>query len=137
MSYLLDTNVISELARSSPDANVVAWADRLPPETVHISALTLGEIRKGVESLKDGALRRRLEPWLEHGLSNWFENRILPIDAAVADCWGSLLAQMGRSVPAIDSLLAATALSHGLDLATRNTKDFQFPGLNIVNPWAA
>ena len=135
MSYLLDTNVISELVRTRPNPNVVEWIDGLPPEAFSLSVLSLGEIRKGVERLATGNRRERLIAWLEHDLLRWFGDRILPIDSVVADRWGLLVARMERSVPAIDSLLAATALTHGLTLATRNVGDFDFPDLNIVNPW--
>ena len=135
MSYLLDTNVLLELARAQPHERVLAWFDDVPDEALHISVLTLGEIRKGIEKLPASARRERLRVWLEHELTGWFGARILPIDAGVARRWGILNAQAGRTLPAIDSLLAATALHHGLRLVTRNVRDFAFPGLEIVNPW--
>ena len=135
MSYLLDTNVISELVLPKPAKAVLAWFENIPSEALHISVLTLGEIRKGVEGMPDGARREKLRLWLEHDLPDWFDTRILPVDSAVADRWGSLLAQVGRPVPSIDSLLAATALHHELRLVTRNQKDFDCPGLEVVNPW--
>jgi len=135
MSYLLDTNVISELVRPKPAKAVLAWFDNIPSEALHISVLTLGEIRRGVENLPDGARREKLRLWLEHDLADWFDTRILPVDTAVADRWGRLLALVGRPVPSIDSLLAATALHHELRIVTRNQKDFDYPGLEVVNPW--
>ena len=136
MSYLLDTNVISELVRAKPDARVVAWFREVPDETLHLSVLTLGEIRKGVEGLAAGARKEKLRVWLETELPGWFGDRLLAVDAAVADRWGRLLAQVGRPVAAVDSLLAATALHHELRLVTRNTADFDFPGLEVVDPWS-
>ena len=135
MSYLLDTNVISELVRPKPAKAVLAWFENIPSEALHISVLTLGEIRKGIENMPDGARREKLRLWLEHELVDWFGSRILAVDKAVADRWGRLIAQMGRPVPSIDSLLAATALHHELRLVTRNQKDFDYPGLEVVNPW--
>ena len=135
MSYLLDTNVISELVRLKPAKAVLAWFENIPSEALHISVLTLGEIRKGVEQMPDGARREKPRLWLEHDLADWFETRVLPIDIQVADRWGRLIAQMGRPVPSIDSLLAATALHHELRLVTRNQKDFDYSGLEVVNPW--
>jgi predicted nucleic acid-binding protein len=135
MSYLLDTNVISELVRPKPAKAVLAWFDNIPSEALHISVLTLGEIRKGVEQMPDSARREKLRLWLEHDLAGWFETRVLPIDNQVADRWGRLIAQMARPVPSIDSLLAATALHHELRLVTRNQKDFDYPGLEVINPW--
>jgi predicted nucleic acid-binding protein len=136
MSYLLDTNVISELVRPKPAKAVLAWFENIPSEALHISVLTLGEIRKGVEQMPDGARREKLRLWLEHDLAGWFETRVLPIDIQVADCWGRLIAQMRRPVPSIDSLLAATALHHELRLVTRNQKDFDYSGLEVINPWS-
>ncbi len=135
MSYLLDTNVMSDLVRLKPAKAVLAWFENIPSEALHISVLTLGEIRKGVEQMPDGARREKLRLWLEHDLADWFETRVLPIDIQVADRWGRLIAQMGRPVPSIDSLLAATALHHELRLVTRNQKDFDYPGLEVINPW--
>lgn len=135
MSYLIDTNVISELVRSKPDAAVLDWFANTPDDALFLSALTLGEIRKGVEKLVDIALREKLRLWLEHDLRGWFGPRILPIGPEVADHWGRLLAQAGRTVPAIDSLLAATALHHDLRMVTRNTRDFDYAGLEVINPW--
>jgi predicted nucleic acid-binding protein len=97
--------------------------------------LTIGELRKGVESLSDAKRKEKLRVWLENDLAEWFGERLLPVSVGVADLWGRLLAQVGRPRPAIDSLLAATALHHGLRIVTRNEKDFAFPGLEIVNPW--
>ncbi len=136
MSFLLDTNVISELVRARPDQNVTRWIDILPSEALFLSVLSLGEIRKGVEKLATGSRRDRLVTWLEHDLPTWFGDGILPVDALVADRWGILIGQTGRSVPAIDSLLAATALVHNLTLVTRNVGDFDFPDLKVFNPWS-
>jgi predicted nucleic acid-binding protein len=137
VSYLLDTNVISELVRPRPQAAVLDWFADTPNEALFLSVLTLGEIRKGVEKLNDAPRREKLRVWLEHDLRDWFGARILPVDAAVADRWGRLLAEAGRPLPSIDSLLAATALHHELRLVSRNARDFTYPGLVVVNPWGA
>jgi hypothetical protein len=135
VSYLLDTNVVSELVRSKPNRRVLSWFQSVPDDALHLSVLTLGEIRKGVEQLGASRRRERLRVWLEQDLVDWFGTRLLPIDNAVADRWGRLLAQVGRPLPAIDSLLAATAYHHQLRLITRNVDDFEFPGLEVINPW--
>lgn len=135
MSYLLDTSVVSELTRRRPDAKVVAWFGRTAEESLHLSVLSLGELRQGAEKVKSPARRERLRVFLERDLPARFEDRLLGVDAAVAERWGRLLAQVERSVPAIDSLLAATALAHGLRIVTRNPRDFRLPGLDVVNPW--
>ncbi len=135
MSYLLDTNVVSETIRRHQNKAVVEWLEQVPAEALFISVLTLGEIRKGVEALTDKKRREKLRLWLERELPVWFEDRVLPVDLAVAERWGRLLAQAGRPVPTIDSLLAATALHYELRLVTRNARDFDYPGLEVVNPW--
>ncbi|MBI4756742.1 MAG: type II toxin-antitoxin system VapC family toxin [Betaproteobacteria bacterium] len=135
MSYLVDTSVLSELRRRQPDSRVTEWFSRRPATTLFLSVLTLGEIRKGVEALPDGERRLRLLDWLEVELPAFFAGRILSVDVAAAHRWGRLQAQAGRSVPAIDSLLAATALHSGLVLVTRNVRDFMYPGLEVTNPW--
>lgn len=136
MSYLLDTNVISELVRKSPDRQVLAWFKNVPDSALHLSVLTIGEIRHGVERMVKGQKREKLRMWLELELPAWFEERILPVSLAVAERWGRLIAEQKGSVPAVDSLLAATALHNELRLVTRNDKNFAFPGLDVVNPWS-
>ena len=135
MSYLLDTNIVSETVRRNPNKAVIAWLDQLPGEALYVSVLTLGEIRKGIEGLTDRKRREKLRLWLEHELPAWFEGRVLPVDLPVADRWGRLLAEVGRPVSTIDSLLAATALYHELRLVTRNSGDFEYPGLEVINPF--
>ncbi len=135
MSYLLDTNVISELVKPRPDANVLRWFEGLPDRALHLSVLSLGEIRKGVEAMSSGARREKLRVWLEQELPAWFEERLLDVTPPIADRWGRLLAEASRPMPAIDSLLAATALTHSLRLVTRNSGDFEFAGLDVINPW--
>jgi toxin FitB len=136
MSYLLDTNVISEHSRPRPNAQVLAWLRALPIEEQFLSALSVGEIRNGVERLADKRKRERLRLWLERDLHELFGDRLLAVTALIADRWGRLRAEVRRSVPTIDSLLAATALQHDLRLVTRNEQDFKgYPGLVVVNPW--
>ena len=136
MSYLLDTNVLSELRRKSPDAGVVEWFTQRPASTLYLSVLTLGELRKGIEGLADTKRRMALTDWLETDLPGFFAGRILSIDTQVADRWGRLVAAAGRPLPAIDSLLGATAAQHGLSLVTWNERDFAGLGLDVINPWA-
>jgi hypothetical protein len=135
MSYLLDTNVVSETIRRRQNDLVIKWLKAVPPEALFVSVLTLGKIRRGIEGLTDQRRKEKLRLWLEHELPAWFEGRVLTIDLAIADRWGRLLAEVGRLVPTVDSLLAATALHHDLRLVTRNAKDFGYPGLEVINPW--
>ncbi|MBU3693375.1 MAG: type II toxin-antitoxin system VapC family toxin [Rhodocyclaceae bacterium] len=135
MSYLLDTNVLSELRRSEPQPAVVDWIASRKSASLYLSTLTLGEIRRGIDRLPESRRRMALEEWLEQELPQFFSERVLPVDAAVADRWGRMLASAGRPVPVIDSLLAATAVEHDLVLVTRNLRDFGFAGLRTFNPW--
>ncbi|OAI16794.1 recombinase [Methylomonas lenta] len=135
MSYLIDTNVLSELRRRDPNKGVIEWFEQRPATTLYLSVLTLGEIRKGIDSLVNDDRQLKLLDWLEVELPQFFSGRILNVDAYVSDRWGRLNAQMGRPIPAIDSLLAATALTHGLKLVTRNVRDFNYPELDVINPW--
>ena len=137
MSYLIDTNVISELVKAKPEPRVLGWFGGVADETLYLSVLTLGELRNGVESLPKGSRRERLRVWLEHDLPAWFGERLLPVDAAIADRWGRLLAGAGRTLPAVDSLLAATALQHDLRIVTRNAADFRLSGVEVIDPWSA
>ena len=116
---------------------MLAWIDQRPASTLFLSVLTLGEIRKGVEGVADAQRRMALLDWLEADLPAYFSGRILPIDAQVADRWGRVAAAAHRPVAAIDSLLAATALRHDLNLVTRNERDFSGFGLQLINPWTA
>jgi len=134
LSYLVDTNVLSELRRKQPQPEVVAWFTQRPRQTLYLSVLTLGEIRKGIERL-EAARQQPLLDWLEVKLPNYFLGRLLAIDAHTADRWGRLLGSAGRPLPAVDSLLAATALQHDLTLVTRNTADFAGTGVRLINPW--
>lgn len=137
MSYLVDTNVLSELRRKQPDANVAQWFSVRPAGTLYLSVLTLGEIRKGVEAMTDQNRKLPLLDWLETDLPAFFEGRILPVDNAVAELWGRMQAKAGRPLPAIDSLLAATAQHHGLMLVTRNVRDMDGLDVVVINPWIA
>lgn len=139
MSYLIDTNAISELRRKTPDTQVVRWFEQRGPQSLFISVLTLGEIRNGLEAMgRDthaSPRQQAIKDWLENDLPNYFSGRVLTIDAAIADRWGQLAASVQRPLPAIDSLLAATALHHNLTLVTRNVRDFEGLGVTLLNPW--
>jgi toxin FitB len=138
--FLLDTNVISELVRRKPEPKVTTWVEATDETLLHLSVLTLGEIRKGIVSLRDPSRRVALGAWLDSELAMRFLNRILPIDEAVADRWGRLSAQAEAAkspLPVIDGLLAATALQYNLTLVTRNVRDVAATGVPLFNPWAA
>ena len=135
MSFLLDTNVISELRKGArADRNVAAWFQMLNDGDIYLSALTLGEIRKGVELLRrhDVLQATALEGWLNR-ITVEFADRVLAVDRLVADEWGRIAAQ--RSIPPIDALLAATAKVHGLIVSTRNEADFATTGAPSLNPF--
>jgi len=138
--FLLDTNVISEFARpdNQPDPRVKHWLEAADPDSLFVSVLTFGEIRRGIEKLQSGKRRTHLESWLEKDLHEWFEKRLLPVNEAIANRWGLLSAaamRSGRPLAVIDGLLAATALEHALTVVTRNSTDFTNAGAPILNPW--
>lgn len=138
MSYLLDTNVVSELVAARPDPNVTDWLDGAEPDQVFLSVITVGELKGGIDKLPDSKRRRQLSNWLNGDLLIRFGERVLPIDVPVALTWGTILAQTrasGTPIPAIDSLLAATAVVHGLTLVTRNVRDFEAAGIPLLDPW--
>ena len=136
--FLLDTNVVCEPSRPQPNAAALHWLASVDESTLYLSAVTIGEIRAGIEKL--GAVRStaRLETFLS-ALRARFRERILPFDADVAERWGRLvggLASRGVRLPAIDSIVAATALQHDLTLVTRNVKDFERAGVAVVDPFS-
>ncbi len=138
MNYLLDTCVISELVAKQPNSQVIAWIDSVEEVRLHLSVITLGEIRKGIEKLPDSERKTRLEIWLNEELPRRFTDRIILIDTAVMLQWGQFagsLEKAGKPVSAMDSLIAAIALYHHLILVTRNEADFENTGVKIFNPW--
>lgn len=138
MNYLLDTCVLSEFTRRKPEAKVIQWIDNIDEEKLFLSVITVGEIQRGVERLPESQRKTELLTWMNNGLIERFGQRILPLEAATMLLWGSLTARLeasGRSLPVIDSLIAATALQHNMILATRNVSDFSPCGVQIINPW--
>lgn len=133
MNYLIDTNIISEAAKKKPNKGAMQWLQSVSSSSLFISVLTLGEIKKGIEMLSDHNRKIELLTWLDFELKPWFDGNILPIDAEVAEKWGYISASF--KVPAIDGLIAATALVNNLILVTRNIKDFNIPGLEVINPF--
>lgn len=136
MSYLVDTNVFSELAKSRPDARVVAWL-RDHEQDLYVSTVTIGELRRGIENLPRGKRKTALLAWLV-GLCRRMEGRLLSFNASTAHVWGQLLAtweRNGVTVPSLDSQIAATAHRHGLTIVTRNVSDFQNTGVKLLNPF--
>ncbi len=138
--FLLDTNVLSEFKRRGPaDAHVRDWWRATDPDLAWASVLSFGEIRLGIERLEAGKRRSHLEVWAKQDLEQWFEERVLSITKAIAERWGVVAAKAlnrGAPLPIVDGLIAATAIEHGLTLATRNVKDFESLGATIFNPWA-
>ena|SRR5205807_3009927 len=128
MTFLLDTNVVSEGMKPQPNAGVVSWLDNVDEDRVFISVITLTELRYGIERMPAGSRRKRLEDWLQRELPLRFDGRILPIDESIADAGGRASARSeaaGRPIEAMDAFLAATAEVHGLTLVTRNQSDFK------------
>ena len=121
-----------------PDAGVVSWLSDIDEDSVFLSVITFAELRHGIERLPTGKRKKQLDEWLKAELPLRFEQRILPVDGAVADEWGRLVARhesLGRPIHAVDAIIGATAQVHALTLVTRNASDFEASVKSIVNPW--
>jgi predicted nucleic acid-binding protein len=129
VTYLLDTNVLSETRKRQPAAGVADWIAATPPDRLHVSVLTLGEIEQGI-----ARVRGRGDWQLASALERGFEDRVLPVTLPVAAAWGRQ--QYAQPLPVIDALIAATARVHGMTVVTRNVKDFELAGIQVLNPFA-
>lgn len=137
MSYLVDTNVLTEMTRKEPNPAVFRWL-KAEEQRVFISVITVGEIVRGVQRLPPGVKRERLLEWIERGVKANFARRIIPVDLGVMEKWALLQARMtagGRSLPILDSLIAATAAVHQLTVVSRNVADFSEADVPLLNPW--
>ena len=140
MSFLLDTNVVSEWTKPRPNPGVAAWLESVDEDRVHLSVVTLTELRYGIERMPTSHRRKRLTNWLEEELLPRFEGRILAIDSSVADLCGQFVARteaVGRRMEAMDAFVAATAEFHRLTLITRNVAHFESVVKDMLNPWAS
>lgn len=138
MNYLLDTCVISELAGVKPNRRVITWIDSQDETSLFLSALTIGELTKGVARLPQSKKRAQLREWLANDVAQRFDHRTLSVDADVAIAWGELLGRserVGAKLPIMDSLIAATAQHYGMTVVTRNVKDMLRCEVAIYNPW--
>ncbi len=138
MSYLVDANVFSELAKTKPDAQVVKWLRDHEPE-LYLSTITIGELRRGIENLPAGKRKTALQSWFT-SLCKRMEGRILSFNISTAHVWGQLVAawyKKGTNVPSLDSQLAAIAHRHNLTMVTRNVSDFQNTGVKLFNPFTS
>ena len=136
MSYLIDTNVISEMSKPKPSKTVADWIVSIPQTELFISVVSIGEIILGINRLSDKARKAKLSSWFDSVISIGFKDRILEINVKVMCVWGEMYASLLRSLPIQDTLIAATAIANNLTISTRNIKDFKdIPGLSIINPW--
>jgi predicted nucleic acid-binding protein len=136
VTYLVDTNILSETRKRRPATGVTSWIAATPPERLHVSVLTLGEIEQGISRIRgrgDNGQAASLERWLRE-VELGFADRILPITLPVAADWGRQ--QHSQPLPVIDGLIAATAKVNGLTVVTRNAKDFERTGVQVLNPFA-
>ena len=136
MTYLLDTNVLSETRKRKPTPSVTDWITATPSGRLHVSVLTIGEIEQGIARVRargDWQQAAALEGWLRE-LETGFADRVLPVTLPIASAWGRK--QHGQPVPVIDALIAATARVHGMIVVTRNVKDFEQAGVEAFNPFA-
>ena len=135
---LIDTNVVSELMRATPEASVVQWMNRQPPTFVHLSSVSMAEITYGIRILPEGRRRYDLQHRFERFVTTAFSERLLDFDRAAALDYGEIMAsrrQTGRPMNVVDGQIAAVARARGCALATRNITDFEDCGLELINPW--
>jgi toxin FitB len=138
MNYLLDTCLISELAKSKPNEKVVEWVLSENETSFYVSVLTFGELFKGVEKLPESKKKEELRIWIDGELKNRFQNRIIGIDLRISILWGKIQCvaeKKGNPMPAIDALIAATGIAHDLIVVTRNVADMEQSGVKLINPW--
>jgi predicted nucleic acid-binding protein len=135
---LLDTNVVSEPLRHTPEARVIEWIDAQPLETLYLSAMTVAELRAGVALLPTGKRRAALHENLEKSVLPMFVGRVLPFDLACTNAYAELMARVrkaGSGIETADACIAAVAIANGFTVATRDTSPFQTAGLTVINPW--
>lgn len=138
MSYLLDTNVISESIRKKPNHHVKHFLQTTPAHHLFLSVFSIAEIRKGIVQLPyTDAKKQSLTAWLENDLNAFFNGRIIAFDHSIADKWGFMVGTINKPVATMDSLIAAISFSHNLKLVTRNVKDFAMYPIEVFNPWDA
>lgn len=138
MSYLIDTNVVSEWTKAAPNAGVQSWLARVEPDDVYLSVITLAELRYGIERLAAGRRRDALEAWVERDLLLRFEGRILDMDLVIANEWGKLTAYgqaHGGATGVMDTWIAATATVYGMTVVTRDVVPFKALAVQVLNPW--
>ena len=138
MRFLLDTCVISEVAAKRPNPDVLSWIDSVDPDSIYLSVITIGEIQKGIEKQQNLGRKEALDLWLQDELLVRFRDRLAVLNVDVLLEWGTLTGRLegrGKTMPAMDSLLAATALHGRFVLVTRNEGDFLRSGVQLFNPW--
>ncbi len=139
MRFLLDTCTISELVKPAPDPGILAWFAQQNELSLYLSALSLGELKRGIEKLAAGKRKTFLQKWLTENVTPRFGDRVLPLTEAACLRWGEMQAQLekqGKPMPAMDGLIAATALHHQLTLVTRNIKDMDACCVDLLNAWS-
>ena len=139
MAFLLDTNVVSETVKPTPEERVLAWLEAQRPAELFLAAQTIGELVRDARKVKEKDRRERFQKWIEQDLTEQFDGRVLPFDETAAVLWGRLMGdgnRSGRTPAAADAQIAAIAIHHGLTLVTRNLKDFEAFGVTLFNPWS-
>ncbi len=140
MRYLLDTCVISEIAKPKPNKDVILWLKENDEDNFYLSVITFGELYKGISKLRDSKKKELLYDWVENELKNRFKNKIFNIDFVIAEIWGNIEGKAesnGIVLPSIDTLIASTGIAYDLTVVTRNTSDMERTGVILLNPWVS
>jgi predicted nucleic acid-binding protein len=140
VSFLVDTNAVSEWVKPVPDPGLVAFLDAVDEDRVYVSVITVAELRQGIERLAPGRRREQLEIWIQEQFPQRFAGRVLVVDESIADAWGRLVARTwsaGRPIGIMDGFIAATAQANDFTLVTRNVSDFEAAGITVLNPWTS
>jgi toxin FitB len=135
LKYLIDTNILLEMTKKQPDNNILKWFENTAEMDMFISVISIGELVYGMAKLPDGIKKTELSAWLRELIYKGFRDRIVDIGMDIMEVWGEMSAKLTRSLPKMDTLIAASAITYGMTVVTGNVRDFKdIPGLKVLTP---